>query len=58
MMGTRDTDTKLALFLGEPTTAPSRAAFRRVAFRVDGTGFVEFLKRLGDLGLERQGGNG
>ncbi len=33
-----------------------RAAFRRVAFRVDGPGFVDFLERLGDLGLERQGG--
>ena len=43
--------TKLALFEGPPETAGQRAAFRRVAFRVTGAGFAEFLWRLPDLEL-------
>jgi catechol 2,3-dioxygenase-like lactoylglutathione lyase family enzyme len=43
--------TMLALFAGEVVSAPQTAAFRRVAFRVTGSGFTEFLSRLPDLTL-------
>jgi catechol 2,3-dioxygenase-like lactoylglutathione lyase family enzyme len=43
--------TMLALFAGQPTPSPQTAAFRRVAFRVTGKGFMEFLRRLPDAGL-------
>src|SRR5262245_25621271 len=43
--------TKLALFTGQPLRGDERAAFRRVAFRVTGSGFAEFLTRLPDLRL-------
>ena len=43
--------TMLALFKGQPTASPETAAFRRVAFRVTGNGFAEFLARLPDLAL-------
>jgi catechol 2,3-dioxygenase-like lactoylglutathione lyase family enzyme len=43
--------TKLALFEGQPVAAPQTAAFRRVAFRVTGKGFAEFLQRLQELAL-------
>lgn len=38
--------TKLALFEGEPRASQEGIGYRRVAFRVDGPGFVEFLRRL------------
>lgn len=43
--------TKLALFTGQPVPGGSKAAFHRVAFRVTGGGFAEFLQRLSELGL-------
>lgn len=43
--------TMLALFRGQPTACPETAAFRRVAFRVTGQGFAQFLDRLADLAL-------
>jgi catechol 2,3-dioxygenase-like lactoylglutathione lyase family enzyme len=43
--------TKLALFEGQPTPSPQTAAFRRVAFRVTGEGFAEFIGRLPELAL-------
>ena len=43
--------TKLALFEGQPTPSAETAAFRRVAFRVTGDGFVQFLRRLPELQL-------
>lgn len=43
--------TKLALFEGLPAASSQTAAFRRVAFRVTGSGFGEFLQRLPDLQL-------
>ena len=45
-------NTKLALFEGAPSHPPSAGGFRRVAFRVAGHGFIEFLHRLADLGLK------
>jgi catechol 2,3-dioxygenase-like lactoylglutathione lyase family enzyme len=47
--------TKLALFTGQPVPGDQKAAFRRVAFRVTGGGFVEFVKRLPELGLTNSG---
>jgi catechol 2,3-dioxygenase-like lactoylglutathione lyase family enzyme len=46
-------NTKLALFEGRPAPAPGTPtpAFHRVAFRVSGGGFAEFLRRLADLAL-------
>jgi catechol 2,3-dioxygenase-like lactoylglutathione lyase family enzyme len=44
-------NTKLALFEGPSSGPPSAEGFRRVAFRVSGGGFIEFLKRLGELRL-------
>ena len=38
--------TKLALFTGEPRGRRPTAGFHRVAFRVDGPGFVDFCRRL------------
>ena len=43
--------TMLALFTGQPTPSPQTAAFRRVAFRVTGAGFLEFLRRLSEIEL-------
>jgi len=43
--------TKLALFEGQPVAASPMSAFRRVAFRVTGVGFAEFLSRLPEMSL-------
>lgn len=40
--------TKLALFRGEPPGFSALVGFQRVAFRMDGPGFLEFLERLAD----------
>lgn len=56
MLTTPSAGTKLALFAGTPADSPARAAFRRVAFRVDAAGFVAFLDRLDALELETEGG--
>ena len=39
-------NTMLALFEGEPESSQQAAGFHRVAFRVDGSGFMRFLDRL------------
>jgi catechol 2,3-dioxygenase-like lactoylglutathione lyase family enzyme len=44
-------NTKLALFEGQPAPSSHTSAFRRVAFRVTGSGFADFLRRLPDLAL-------
>lgn len=51
MISSDEGSTKLALFAGQPTDAPDKAAFRRVAFRVDAEGFAEFLRRLPEMEL-------
>lgn len=38
--------TKLALFKGEPPGSQQAVGHKRVAFRTDGEGFLEFLSRL------------
>lgn len=51
MISSDEGSTKLALFEGTPDASTQAAAFRRVAFRVTGDGFAEFLRRLPDLQL-------
>jgi catechol 2,3-dioxygenase-like lactoylglutathione lyase family enzyme len=51
MISSDEGSTKLALFEGKPDACSHAAAFRRVAFRVNGAGFAEFLQRLPDLQL-------
>ncbi len=45
----------LALFEGEPPGDRNLAGFRRVAFRVDGAGFLAFRERLSHLQLAYKG---
>lgn len=52
MISSDDGSTKLALFEGRPQESESTAGFQLVAFRVGASGFVEFLRRLGDLELK------
>lgn len=48
--------TKLALFEGEPPPGGEPAGFTRVAFRIDGPGFLAFVDRLDDApGVEHAG---
>jgi len=54
MLTTPEGQTKLALFTGEPLESAPHAAFRRVAFRVDATGFLAFLDRLAELELKTE----
>ena len=51
MISSDNGSTKLALFEGKPEPGSHTAAFRRVAFRVTGSGFAEFLRRLPELEL-------
>lgn len=57
MITTPKGETKLALFEGEPQQGRETAGFHRVAFRVSGTAFLEFLNRLSDLELFDATGN-
>jgi catechol 2,3-dioxygenase-like lactoylglutathione lyase family enzyme len=57
MIATASGGTKLALFVGEPRGARPTAGFHRVAFGVDGAGFLRFLARLGEVEVyNRDGG--
>lgn len=51
MISSDEGSTKLALFEGQPAPSSHTSAFRRVAFRVTGNGFAEFLGRLPELSL-------
>ena len=56
MISSDDGNTKLALFEGEPQRSRKPAGFSLVAFRVEGTVFVQFLKRLSEVTvLNRRG---
>jgi catechol 2,3-dioxygenase-like lactoylglutathione lyase family enzyme len=44
--------TKLALFEGQPQGSRPTSGFHLVAFRVDASGFIEFVQRLVDLQLK------
>ena len=50
-------NTMVALFQGEPPGASLSVGHVRVAFRVDGPGFLRFLERAPDLPLHDQEGN-
>jgi len=52
MISTDGGSTMLALFDGEPQGAQQVVGLRRVAFRVDGQGFLEFLGRLERVSLQ------
>ncbi len=56
MISSDDGNTKLALFEGEPQGTRDTAGFRRVAFRVDGATFVQFLERLSDVPIVNRKG--
>lgn len=47
--------TKLALFAGEPQGSRPTAGFHRVAFRLSGAEWLEFVDRLAELGLGEGG---
>ena len=49
-------ETKLALFRGKPQGSLPPSGIIRVAFRVSGEGFVDFLKRLESLSLSNSDG--
>jgi len=56
MIASESGGTMLALFRGEPRGDRPTAGFHRVAFRVDGPGFLQFLSGLGRVVLfNRQG---
>lgn len=46
----------LALFRGEPRGDRPTAGFHRVAFRVDGPGFLDFLSRLSEIEIPDRNG--
>ncbi len=54
MITTASGGTKLALFRGEPKGSRPTAGHHRVAFGVDGPGFLQFLLRLDDLAVYNQ----
>ena len=56
MMSTTNGGTKLAIFKGEPPGNRAPVGWHRVAFRVDGAGFIAFLDRLDSLELENHRG--
>jgi catechol 2,3-dioxygenase-like lactoylglutathione lyase family enzyme len=56
MVGTAQGRTLLALFKGAPPRAEALVGFRRVAFRVDGEGFLQFLDRLASIPLYKASG--
>jgi len=52
MISSDDGSTKLALFEGRSQQSPSTEGFHLVAFRVSANGFIEFVRRVGDLQLK------
>ena len=56
MISSDDGSTKLAVFQGEAPGAREPVGWHRVAFRVDGVGFVAFLDRLESLALDNHRG--
>lgn len=49
--------TKIALFEGEPRGMRKTAGHHRVAFEVNGTGFLQFLRRLSAVAIFDDNGN-
>ncbi|WP_420631861.1 VOC family protein [Candidatus Leptofilum sp.] len=54
MLTTANSNTKLALFQGEPKGNRPTAGHHRVAFGVDGAGFMQFLARLEEIVVYNQ----
>lgn len=54
MLTTASHGTKLALFQGEPKGSRPTAGHHRVAFGVDGPGFMQFLARLNEITVYNQ----
>ena len=54
MLATANQNTMLALFQGEPKGLRPTAGHHRVAFRVDGAGFIQFLAHLGKVVVYNQ----
>jgi catechol 2,3-dioxygenase-like lactoylglutathione lyase family enzyme len=58
IVASADAGTKLAIFKGEPPGDAEPVGWYRVAFRVDGAGFIAFLDRLESLELRNNRGEG
>jgi catechol 2,3-dioxygenase-like lactoylglutathione lyase family enzyme len=56
MISSDEGRTMLALFRGEPRGNRPTAGFHRVAFRVDGRGFLQFLDRLSEIEIPDRNG--
>ncbi|MCO5198882.1 MAG: VOC family protein [Anaerolineae bacterium] len=56
MISSDEGSTMLALFVGEPRGMQPTAGFHRVAFRVDGPTFMQFIGRLSALQLTGEHG--
>ncbi len=56
MIGTKEADTKLALFEGAPKGSKRNVGFHLVAFRVDGQEFLDLLDELSELSLTNTNG--
>lgn len=54
MLTTASHNTKLALFQGEPKGSRPTAGHHRVAFGVDGPGFLQFLTKLAEIVVYNQ----
>lgn len=57
MIAVDDGRSKLALFAGQPPLTASPVGYRRLAFRVDGPRFLEFVSRVADLPVCDGAGN-
>ena len=54
MIGTKQGNTKLALFEGNPSGSQSGIGFHLVAFRVSARSFVQFVSKLPELNLKNE----
>ena len=56
MIGTANAETKLALFEGKPSGSKPSIGFHLLAFRVSGSGFLNFVSQLNQLQLRNADG--
>ena len=57
MISSDSGNTMIALFEGQPQGSEAVIGIRRIAFRVDGAGFIAFCERLEKIAVHGQGGN-